>query len=387
MKFQPTTYQIIATLDNLGLKHEDQPNHKGWLQCQCPNPTHYEQVHDNCSVNLNSGFVKCFSCGYGNKGESRKSIINAVMDRLNYSYKEAIQFIEQGIACTTSYMPVQQTKTRKRIRKKALYNFTTTDLNPNDFYYTRIRGFTEEFIKQFNIKHVTSNWFTDYMIIPIIDSSKQINEYEGRKLKEYETLCEFYDVKNASLDKLKNNFKELCRSNDIRLNKKNYNVYIGETVLHDERVKYLLKPKTLYISNSRCQETLWNIDNLNREEDLYVVEGTASVNRIWSNISKNVTAIFGVSITEEQIAYLRQFKRVIYIPDFDKAGYESVNFLKRHLDNLVVIVCRYEDTDIEYIDTIKNAKLLTSDEYPKEYNLQYHSVPSSLDLMITKLKR
>ena len=367
MKFQPTTYQIIATLDNLGLKHEDQPNHKGWLQCQCPNPSHYEQVHDNCSVNLNSGFVKCFSCGYGNKGESRKSIVNAVMDRLNYSYKQAIQFIEQGIACTTSYMPVQQVRPRKRIRKKALYNFTMTDLNPNDFHYTRIRGFTEEFIKQFNIKHVTSNWFTDYMIIPIIDSSKQINEYEGRKLKEYETLCEFYDIRDVPLNKLKNNFKELCRSNDIRLNKKNYNVYIGETVLHDERVKYLLKPKTLYISNSRCQETLWNIDNLNKEENLYTVEGLGSVNCIWSNISKNVTSIFGVSITEEQITYLRQFKRIIYIPDYDKAGFDSVDFLRSKLDNLVIIACKYEDTDKEYIDTIKNTILLTPDEYICKY--------------------
>ena len=366
MKFKPTTYQIIATLDNLGLKHESHPNHKGWLQCQCPNPTHYEQVHDNCSVNLNSGFIKCFSCGYGNKGESRKSIVNAVMDRLNYSYKEAIQFIEQGIACTTSIMS-QQTPKRKRVRKKPLYNFTMVDLNPNDFYYTRSRGFTEEFIKHFNIKHVTSSWFNDYMIIPIIDSSKHINEYEGRKLKEYETLCEFYKVTDIPLDTLKNNFKLLCRKNDVRLNRKNYKVYMGENVIEDSQLQYLLKPKTLYISNSRCQETLWNIDNLNREEDLFVVEGLGSVCCLWSHISKNVTAIFGVSITEEQIEYLKQFKKVIYIPDYDKAGYESVNFLKDKIDNLSVIVCQCEDTDSEYVDTIKNSEQIDPNKYIYDY--------------------
>lgn len=368
MKFQPTPYQIISTLDSLGLKHENEPNHKGWVSIQCPNPTHYEETHDNCSINLNSGFVKCFSCGYGNKGESRKSIVNVVMDRLNYDYKQAIQFIEQGLGYSGSvYVPPVQSQKPKKKRERSLYNFTMMDIDPEQYYYTQQRGFTKEFIETFNIKLAVSNWYEDYMIIPIIDTEKGINEYEGRKIKEYETLCKFYEIENASYEKLKNNFQQLCKSNIIRLNRKDYKVYIDTEAVNNPTLLYLLKPKTLYISSSRCQETIWNIDNLNYDEDLYVTEGLGSTCKIWSNISKNVSCIFGVSITEEQIKYLKKFKRIIYLPDYDKAGYESVEFLVKYLNNFVVCDIHSEDTDESYVEDIKKAELLNPASYLYKY--------------------
>lgn len=372
MKFQPTPYQIIATIDALGLKHENEPNHKGWVSIQCPNPSHYEEVHDNCSININSGFVKCFSCGYGNKGESRKSIVNVVMDRLNYDYKQAKQFIEQGLGVSFSGASIQaQQEKPKKKRQRALYNFTMMDFNPNDYYYTKQRGFTQEFIDTFNVKHAVSNWFEDYIIIPIIDTDKGINEYEGRKLKEYETLCDFYNVKDISYDRIKTNFKELCTINKIRLNKKDYHVYVNDTQINDDKLLYLLKPKTLYIPNSRCQETLLNIDNLNYNEDLFAVEGSASVPKIWSNISKNVTAIFGVSITDEQIEYLKKFKKIIYIPDFDKAGYDSVDYLSKRIDNIVICGIHSEDTDEHYIKDINTCVLQKPEEYLRDHLLKF----------------
>lgn len=369
MKFQPTPYQIIATLDALGIKHDTQPNHKGWLSIQCPNPTHFEENHDNCSININNSSISCFSCGYGKKGNA-KFLVNAVMDRLHYEYKEAIQFIEQGISSYTPRIEIQQEKPKPR-RKRSLYNFTMTDLNPNDFLYTRSRGFTQEFIDTFNIKHAISNWFEDYMIIPIIDTEKGINEYEGRKLKEYETLCRFYDIENSSLSKLKDNFEQLCKHNLIKINKKDFKLYMDKEEYNNHDVYYLLKPKTLYIANSRCQETIWNIDNLKYDEDLYVVEGLGSVASIWSSISKNVTAIFGVSITEDQIKYLQRFKRIIYIPDFDKAGFDSVSYLRCRLNNLIICDTQYEDTDKEYLSTIIEKNFISSNDYITKYAYQF----------------
>lgn len=371
MRFQPSTYQIISTLNGLGLKHEDQPNSKGWLSIQCPNPSHFEQVHDNCSINLNSGFISCFSCGYGKKGSPAKTIVNAVMDRLNFSYREAVQFIEQGLSCGVSNAQVIDPVKKVNKRKRALYNFSMLDINPDNFYYTKQRRFTEDFIKQFNIKHAVSNWFEDYLIIPIIDTEKGINEYEGRKLKEYETLCKFYEVNDVEYYKLKRNFEKLCEDHTIRLNRKDYKVYIDRTPSEDSILTYLLKPKTLYIPNSRCQETIWNIDNLNRDEALWACEGLGSVNRLWSNISKNVTSIFGVSITQQQIDYLKQFKQVIYIPDFDKAGFDSVKYLQTKLDNIFICDIKSEDTDDNYVEDIKKASLLKPAQYISKYHLKF----------------
>ena len=370
--FQPSSYQIISALDRLGIKREgDQPNHKGWLSILCPN--HNDKNFGSCSINLTSGFVKCFVCHYGDRGSSRKSIVNLVQDKTGLNYKGAKQFIEEGLF--TSYnQTVIEEKPKKRARVKALYNFTSIELNPDEFYYTQQRGFTEEFVKNFNIKRSMSGWFNDYFVTPIIDSSKGINEYEGRKLKEYEVLCDFYNVENAPHKKLKENFSSLCERNRIRLNRKTYQVYIDDQIIDDDRLLYLLKPKTLYISNSRCQETIWNIDNLKYDETLYVVEGLASVPKIWSYVSKNVTAIFGVSITPEQIEYLKRFKEIIYIPDFDKAGYDSVDFLRKYLNNFLVCDTQYEDTDNEYVESIKKAKLLTFADYVTKYVFTFRFV-------------
>jgi hypothetical protein len=370
--FQPSAYQIISALDRLGIKREgDQPNHKGWLSILCPN--HNDKNFGSCSINLISGFVKCFVCHYGDRGSSRKSIVNLVQDRMGLDYKGAKQFIEEGLFTSCNQIIIED-KPKKRNRVKSLYNFTSVDLDSTEFYYTQQRGFTEEFIKNFNIRRVVSGWFNDYFVIPIIDSSKGINEYEGRKLREYEVLCDFYNVENAPYKKLKDNFHSLCEINKIRLNRKTYQVYIDDQVINDERLIYLLKPKTLYIPNSRCQETIWNIDNLKYDEPLYVTEGISSICKLWTHISKNSTAIFGVSITPEQIEYLKKFKQIIYIPDFDKAGYDSVDFLKKYLDNLFICNIQYEDTDEQYTESIKNAKLLTPAGYIVKYAFTFKFV-------------
>jgi hypothetical protein len=355
-----SAYQIISALDRLGIKHEREPNHKGWLSVLCPNPMHNDHDFGNCSVNVNSGFVKCFSCGYGSKGESRKTIIDVVKDNLSYSFKEAKQFIEEGFS-TSFIQPIQIEAKPKKVRIRS--ELVSFDFNPDDFLYTKSRGFSKSFVKEFNIKLAYGGWFDDYMLIPIVDSAKNINEHEGRKLKEYETLCNFYGDATIDYDKLKNNFKKLCERNDVKLNRKNYKVYINGVVSEDPQLFYLIKPKTLYDPNSLCQETLWNIDNLDSIKSLYIVEGCGSVPKIYENITTNVTSIFGVSITDAQIEYLNKFPEVIHIPDYDVAGYNSVDFLNKNLKTKYSIIdTKYEDTADEYLKS-----LATATKTPEQY--------------------
>ena len=368
---QFSSYQILSALDRIGIKRDgSQPNSKGWLSVLCPNPSHHDHSFGNCSINLNSGFIKCYSCGYGDKGNA-KSIIDIVKDNMGFDFKQAKQFIEEGLYASPIQSKIETEKPKKKRERK---QFVTLDLDPDKYYYTRQRKFSHFFVKEFNVKIGASGWFNDYMIIPIEDSAKGIHEFEARKVREYEVLCDFYEVEDVPFEKLKRNFNDLCSHNKIRLNKKTYQVMIDMEVMNpqDERIKYLLKPKTLYAPDSRCQETLWNIDNLNRKEPLYVVEGLGSVPSIWYNTVGNVTAIFGVSITEEQVKYLNQFETIIHIPDYDEAGYKSVEFLRYKLTNQYLICdTHYEDTDDKFIDDLKSRKLITPEEYVKKYLFQF----------------
>jgi DNA primase len=356
----------MDTLNKLGISITDStPNHKGWIKIQCPNPSHNEKEFDNCAININNSVCKCFSCQY------KTNLIGIVKDNRHCNFKEALEFIQGGVY---SAPPVKEqtkpVKERRRVQTKVDYDFTHVELDPSKYYYTQQRRISKEFCKAFNVRHALSGRVEEYYILPIIDTKKRINEYEARKLKEYEVLNTYLDTKGCEYSIIKQNFKELCTKQKVKYNKGI--ITINGVESSDFNLRYLLKPKTIYAMNSRCQETLWNIDNLDINKPLYAVEGCASVPRIWTSLSKNVTSIFGVSITEAQLDYLRMFKEVIYIPDPDEAGYRSVEFLfKNNMSNIKVAYVESEDTDESYIKDIELSKKYLLEEFIKKFGLTF----------------
>lgn len=354
-----TINEIINVLNKLGIQlKNNNPNSKGWLSILCPSPYHNDKHFGNCSININNGVVKCLSCGY------TKNIYSVVMDNLKCSYKEALDFIDKDSNYFFNIKKIKDIKKEdinKKITQNNEYNFAHIELNPDIYHYTKSRNITKEFCEYFKIRHALSGLIDDYFIIPIIDIKKNIYEYEARKLKEYEILKKILN-KEASLEELKINFKNYCVSNNIK--NKNNNLYINEEVYYNTDIKYIFKSKTFYIKNSRCKETLWNIDNLSFSKPLYVVEGLGSICKIWSNISKNVTAIFGANISEAQINYLKNFDIVYFIPDHDKAGYSSVEILnKQNLQNVHIIDIVEKDIHTEYVYKILNTPHISIKTY------------------------
>jgi len=53
---------IIDKLNKLGMKYEVVPGSE-WIKCQCTNPDH-EDSNPSAGVNVESGILHCFSCGY-----------------------------------------------------------------------------------------------------------------------------------------------------------------------------------------------------------------------------------------------------------------------------------------------------------------------------------
>lgn len=89
--------------------------------------------------------------------------------------------------------------------------------------------------------------------------------------------------------------------------------------------------KVLYPKDSTVK-TLYDLDVLDKEQPLYVLEGTTKLAVLRTDpYFKNSTATFGAGLSDRQIWLLKQFDRVVMIPDNDEAGKRSLGRLKENL--------------------------------------------------------
>jgi DNA primase len=339
--------QIVAVLDKLGIEHATLPNFKNWLLCKCANPAHNDKNMSNAGISLNSGMFNCFSCGY------KKHIINIVQDHLKIEYKQALEYINKGynIYSNTYKTTHSNVQLNAEVHKTqyTIYQFTHISLNPDKYYYTKVRGFTKDFCEQFEIRHSISHPYLDYFIIPIEDKKKGISLFEARRLMEYEKLKELFQLR-GNCNYLKNMFDTYQKENNLTIK----NIKTHNPCKYDEDLLYyLLKSKTYYPSNSSVKETIWNIDNLNYDEDLWLAEGLGSMPKLYNHISKNCSCIFGAQVSPQQLLYLLKFKRVILIPDNDLACYAMIEKLHYNKVNIWVSPIKYKDDQKEFVKAIE----------------------------------
>lgn len=323
-------HKIIETLQSLNLKYEDKGQE--WIQCQCPNP-HHQDKNPSAGINTFTGIVNCFSCNY------TKHLSHVIMDNMNCDYNTAIKMLNIGVHDTEKHPTInlqsEKKQQQKRKKRNVEKNFMTIDVDVSQYKYAKLRGFTKEFCKKFNIEIAPFGYYKDYMIIPIIGNG--INSYEARKVMEYEYLLKYFNISSGNYSKLKEKF---------------YNIDLNDIIKNDIYY-YLNKPKTLYPKGVNINNTLWNYDNLNFNEELYVVEGLGSIPKIYENISTNVTCTFGSKISNTQIHLLRKFKKIIVIPDNDKGGMDMIRYLNLYVKNVWVKKILSEDTDSNYEKDIK----------------------------------
>lgn len=347
-------FEIISRLNTLGIKHRDHPNSKGWLDVICP--MHNDHGYGNAGINIYTGVISCYRCG------NKIHIDKLYKDRFNQEPNTKIEYTS----------PPEEKKESKvnRYITGTNYNFTHTILKPEKFQYTSTRGFTKEFINYFNLCHVLSGIYMDYMCLPIKDAKKNLLGIEFRKLCEYETLKSYFN-RDLSLSQLKKYFKKYVKDNNIYLDE-NYCVHKNNEIINDDNLKYLLQKKVLYPSGFNINKSIFQIDNLNYDETLWFTEGIGSMPKLWKYISKNCSCSFGSNVSCDQIEYLQKFTQINLIVDQDSAGFKMVSFLHKQLKNLMIIDIPYEDTDNEYIEVIKNCKLKSSKEYISENIFKYY---------------
>lgn len=84
------------------------------------------------------------------------------------------------------------------------------------------------------------------------------------------------------------------------------------------------RTKVLYPKGGSVS-TLFNVDNLKKNEPLVVVEGIMDIPKIWKFFTKNVTTTFGIMVTQKQKELLSQFEDIILFPDGDEAGERMID--------------------------------------------------------------
>jgi 5S rRNA maturation endonuclease (ribonuclease M5) len=353
-----TEEQIFKAINLLDIPTNNQRN-GNWLGILCP--YHKDTNFGNCSINLKSGAISCFSC------HEKGSVIDLIKQRFNVNFKEAMNLIDNSFYSVT--IPKMESKKKKDYKSSnGEHYFTEVDFDPENYFYTKQRGFNKEFNQKFNVTRCLSGFYNDFMIIPCIDTKLNINEFECRKLFEYENLCIFFNVINGNFKKLKKKFEKYCDRNKIVLKKGS--LYKDDEVFYDEKIYYLLKPKVLYPLDSQLYRTIWNIDNLDFNKELWLAEGMGSIPKIWTYITKNCSHPFGSKISPEQIEILKKFEKIVLIPDPDEAGYSMVKDMNRELDNFVVKSIKLEDTSKSYVDDLLSTKELKPNEYLSRHILR-----------------
>ena len=196
-----TREEVIAILNKLGIQ-VGPAHHAKHVDAKCPNG--HNSSFGNFVVYTNgSGNCVCFSCHF-----EKKSLISLIMHMRKCNYVEAMEFA--GRKYELRY-DVKRSETPKTLPEKKgeqpepqIFDYsTTTTFDPNDFVYTRQRGYTREFVREFQIRRVISGYRKDFMILPIPEA----NAYEFKKLVEREKLEEFLGVTGKSLKEMRALYK------------------------------------------------------------------------------------------------------------------------------------------------------------------------------------
>jgi len=343
-------YSII---NSLGIKYGSTTLKSGWLQCHCVSGSHKDE-NPSMGIHMSTGVVHCFACGLNT------NIYKLVQQRLNISYKEAIKHINGDSDIYIPQDPVQNLKQEQNenkiyVQPKQNYPFVSMPLTkPEDYFYTRLRGYTKQYCGEFNIQVALSGLYEDYFITPIVDTEQQFISFEARKLIQYENLNK-YIISNPidfSILTVEEIFREIIR------NKKEQGIEL--TAIE----KRLQLNKVLYPVGHRVNTTIFNIDNLYFSEDLILFEGLATHPKVYQYIFQNCTSIFGANLSNEQLLILKQFKKnIIVISDNDNASYALIKRLNQFIENVKVFDCITDDKKASFVDDINKANIISAAEF------------------------
>ena len=278
-------------------------SHTTDIQCCCP---YHKDNKPSLGINLDKGVYHCFSC------DRKGSITGLYYDITGNSFYKVYNIANDSFSSfARKNSNINYDNNSLNINKKTVYiNYDKSKLLPIEdnkdcMLYLQKRGIPIEIAKRYGFKYakdvqINTTRFVNRICIPVYEDG-QITSIEGRMLSKP----------------------------------------VNET---DRKVLY---PKNTTVS------TLFDIDNLDFNEDLFACEGLMDLFVLKTcDYFKNSTSIFGASLSNRQISLIaRCNKRFIYIPDSDEAGFKTVEQLRKcGLPNIYILPLPEEVNDITIKD-------------------------------------
>lgn len=308
------------------------------------------------SVSPDRQLFKCFVC---NKGGN---VFTFIKDYENISYIEAVKRVADKIGIPLS-IDTYSNKSTKFNHEYEIMDYATKVFQNN--LYSKEGSKAREYLKERNI---TENIIKDFKIGLALENRTHLrdslkNKYDINELDELGLITK--DGIN-SYDKFYNRIMIPLTNEDNKVVGYTGRIYNGET----DTAKYVNTMETKIYKKGHILFNYYNAKPFIREEKkAIIVEGNMDAIRMYSSGVKNVLALMGTVITDDQINMLKKLRvPIILMLDNDNAGsLATINvgdvLIKNELQVLVVRLEGAKDPD-EYIvkygidkfnETIKNA--------------------------------
>ncbi len=327
--------EVIA--DFVSLKKKGQ---NLWACC----PFHQEKT-PSFSVSPNKGFYKCFGCG------AAGDAITFIREIEGLNFAEAVKYLANKYGIEIQESVSQEEQVQYQHEKDSLYillnlakeHYVNNLWNHPEgqtigLSYFRERGFTEPFIKNFELGYSLNAWETFYQFAQQKGYHDELLEQAGLIIrKEDKTYDRFrgriiFPIYNAS-GKV---------------------IAFGARILQpdEKHPKYINSPETVIYHKSDSLYGIYQAKQQIRQADnCYLVEGYTDVIALHMAGIENVVASLGTSLTEEQIQLISRFtKNVTILFDGDTAGIKASLrgidlVLEKGLNVKVVSMPEAEDPD------------------------------------------
>ena len=346
--------------------------------CRCP---FHDDNSPSMSVSREKQIYKCFACG------ATGNVFTFVSEYENVSFIEAVKVVANhcGIDIDIGKYTDQKVEIHTEeykimdLAEKFFQNNLKTKYGKEAIKYLSERGLNEEVIKEFGIG------------LSLDDNDSLLKLLTSKSYKE-DKLLELGLINtspNGAYDFFTRRITFPLWDKDGHIVGFSARIYRGEKDVS----KYMNTKETIIFKKG---ETLYNYhnakDNAKKEKEIIVVEGFMDAIRLSANGIKNVVALQGTAMTNEQINLLKKLRcKVILCLDNDNAGLlATVNngeeLVKNQIDTYVIRISGEKDPD-EYV--IKNGieafqdninKHLTFFEFKMNYYKQNKNLNNSEDL-------
>lgn len=308
--------------------------------CVCP---FHDDHSPSMSVSEEKQIYKCFSCG------ATGNVFTFVSEFENVPFIEAVSIVADKCgmelsksAYTSNFTPAfSEEKEIMELSQKFFANNLRTSAGEVAINYLKDRGIDEEIIKEFGIGLSLDSNDSLYNLL-----TKK--NYDSKKLLEIGLVN---SVNGKVYDMFSRRITFPLWDKDGNIVGFSARVYRGEKDVS----KYMNSRESKIFKKG---ETLYNYHNAKtiakREKEIIVVEGFMDAIRIASIGLKNVVALQGTAMTNEQIQLLKKLRvKVILCLDNDNAGLTATlnngeELVKNDVETFVIRLSGKKDPD-EYI--------------------------------------